>query len=96
MRSAPGGLMVMDRDHTVMGLEKLEEKVVTERPPTEKGVAGPALRVAGGEARQVERHRVRLHRPHHRDRGRTDEPGRFLSHRGVEGGGSRALLSKAA
>lgn len=36
LRSAPGGLMVMDRDHTVMGLEKLEEKVVTERPPTEK------------------------------------------------------------
>ena len=26
----------MDRDHTTMGLEKLEEKVVTERPPTEK------------------------------------------------------------
>ncbi|NNC87321.1 MAG: bifunctional phosphoribosylaminoimidazolecarboxamide formyltransferase/IMP cyclohydrolase [Akkermansiaceae bacterium] len=36
IRSAPGGLMVMDRDHTVMGLDKLEEKVVTERPPTEK------------------------------------------------------------
>lgn len=36
IRSAPGGLMVMDRDHSVMGLEKLEEKVVTERPPTEK------------------------------------------------------------
>jgi len=36
LRSAPGGLMVMDRDHSVMGLEKLEEKVVTERPPTEK------------------------------------------------------------
>ncbi|MDE0597102.1 MAG: bifunctional phosphoribosylaminoimidazolecarboxamide formyltransferase/IMP cyclohydrolase [Akkermansiaceae bacterium] len=36
LRSAPGGLMVMDRDHSVMGLEKLEEKVVTDRPPTEK------------------------------------------------------------
>ncbi|MFP6876759.1 MAG: bifunctional phosphoribosylaminoimidazolecarboxamide formyltransferase/IMP cyclohydrolase [Roseibacillus sp.] len=36
IRSAPGGLMLMERDHTVMGLEKLEEKVVTERPPTEK------------------------------------------------------------
>jgi phosphoribosylaminoimidazolecarboxamide formyltransferase/IMP cyclohydrolase len=35
IRSAPGGLMVMDRDHEVMGLEKLEGKVVTERPPTE-------------------------------------------------------------
>lgn len=36
VRSAPGGLMVMDRDHSALGLEKLEEKVVTERPPTEK------------------------------------------------------------
>lgn len=36
VRSAPGGVMVMDRDHAVMGLDKLEEKVVTERPPTEK------------------------------------------------------------
>ncbi|MBB07416.1 MAG: bifunctional phosphoribosylaminoimidazolecarboxamide formyltransferase/inosine monophosphate cyclohydrolase [Roseibacillus sp.] len=34
LRSAPGGLMVMDRDHTAMGLDKLEEKVVTKRPPT--------------------------------------------------------------
>ncbi|MEC9053810.1 MAG: bifunctional phosphoribosylaminoimidazolecarboxamide formyltransferase/IMP cyclohydrolase [Verrucomicrobiota bacterium] len=34
LRSAPGGLMVMDRDHSAMGLDKLEEKVVTERPPT--------------------------------------------------------------
>jgi phosphoribosylaminoimidazolecarboxamide formyltransferase/IMP cyclohydrolase len=36
IRSAPGGLMVMDRDHTALGLDKLEEKVVTERPPTGK------------------------------------------------------------
>lgn len=35
IRSAPGGLMVMDRDHEMRGLEKLEEKVVTDRPPTE-------------------------------------------------------------
>lgn len=35
IRSAPGGMMIMERDHTVMGLEKLEAKVVTERPPTE-------------------------------------------------------------
>ena len=36
IRSAPGGLMVMSRDHAVKGLDKLEEKVVTKRPPTEK------------------------------------------------------------
>ena len=35
VRPAPGGLMVMDNDHAVMGLEDLEAKVVTKRPPTE-------------------------------------------------------------
>lgn len=34
VRSCPGGLMVMDRDHTALGLEDLESKVVTKRPPT--------------------------------------------------------------
>ncbi len=36
IRSAPGGVMVMDRDHTALGLENLEERVVTKRPPTEE------------------------------------------------------------
>ncbi len=36
LRSAPGGLMVMDRDHTALGLDDLESKVVTERPPSEE------------------------------------------------------------
>ena len=36
VRSCPGGLMVMDRDHTALGLENLEGKVVTKRPPTEE------------------------------------------------------------
>lgn len=36
VRSCPGGLMVMDRDHTVKGLENLEGKVVSKRPPTEE------------------------------------------------------------
>lgn len=34
IRSAPGGIMVMDRDHTPLGLDDLEAKVVTKRPPT--------------------------------------------------------------
>ncbi len=34
VRSAPGGLMVMQRDARALGLENIEEKVVTERPPT--------------------------------------------------------------
>ena len=40
IRSCPGGLMVMDRDHTVLGLDDLESKVVTKRPPTEEEMRG--------------------------------------------------------
>lgn len=36
VRSCPGGLMIVDRDHEVLGLENLESKVVSKRPPTEK------------------------------------------------------------
>ncbi len=36
IRSCPGGVMVMDRDHTTLGLEQLESKVVTKRPPTQE------------------------------------------------------------
>jgi phosphoribosylaminoimidazolecarboxamide formyltransferase/IMP cyclohydrolase len=35
VRSAPGGIMVMDRDHTTLGLDNLEGRVVTKRPPSE-------------------------------------------------------------
>ncbi|MCX6877579.1 MAG: bifunctional phosphoribosylaminoimidazolecarboxamide formyltransferase/IMP cyclohydrolase [Verrucomicrobia bacterium] len=36
IRSCPGGLMVMDRDHTALGLDNLENRVVTKRPPTQE------------------------------------------------------------
>ncbi len=36
IRSCPGGIMLMDRDHTALGLENLEQKVVTKRPPTDE------------------------------------------------------------
>ncbi len=36
IRSCPGGVMVMDRDYTALGLDNLESKVVTKRPPTEE------------------------------------------------------------
>jgi phosphoribosylaminoimidazolecarboxamide formyltransferase/IMP cyclohydrolase len=36
IRSCPGGFMVMDRDHAALGLDDLESKVVTKRPPTEE------------------------------------------------------------
>ena len=34
IRSTAGGFMVMDRDARTMGLQDIEEKVVTKRPPT--------------------------------------------------------------
>lgn len=34
LKSAPGGILVMDHDSKALGLDKIEEKVVTERPPT--------------------------------------------------------------
>jgi len=38
IRSCPGGLMVMDRDHTPLGLNDMESRVVTKRPPTEEEI----------------------------------------------------------
>ena len=43
IRSAPGGIMIMDRDHTPLGLEQLETKVVTKRPPTADELAAMAF-----------------------------------------------------
>ena len=34
IRSTPGGLLVMDSDPVALGLDSIEEKVVTKRPPT--------------------------------------------------------------
>jgi phosphoribosylaminoimidazolecarboxamide formyltransferase/IMP cyclohydrolase len=34
IHSAPGGLLVMDHDVRALGLENIEQKVVTQRPPT--------------------------------------------------------------
>lgn len=34
VRSAPGGLLVMDHDKKALGLDDIEQKVVTQRPPT--------------------------------------------------------------
>ncbi len=38
VRSAPGGLLVMDSDPKAMGLTSLEEKVVTKRPPSKEEI----------------------------------------------------------
>lgn len=36
IKSSPNSIMVMDKDHTVLGLENMETRVVTKRPPTEE------------------------------------------------------------
>ncbi len=38
LRSAPGGLMVMDSDYEAQGLDDIEEKVRTIRPPTKEEI----------------------------------------------------------
>jgi phosphoribosylaminoimidazolecarboxamide formyltransferase/IMP cyclohydrolase len=38
LRSAPGGLMVMDSDSKALGLDDIEKKVKTERPPSKEEI----------------------------------------------------------
>lgn len=51
LRSAPGGFMIMDRDARCMGLQDIEEKVVTKRPPTADEIE--AMRFAWRVAKHV-------------------------------------------
>lgn len=51
VRSAPGGLMVMDNDRRTLGLTNLEEKVVTRRPPSKDEIE--AMRFAWRVVRHV-------------------------------------------
>jgi phosphoribosylaminoimidazolecarboxamide formyltransferase / IMP cyclohydrolase len=51
LRSAPGGLMVMDSDPRALGLDDLENKVKTKRPPTRDELEG--MRFAWRVAKHV-------------------------------------------
>ncbi|MFV1994518.1 MAG: bifunctional phosphoribosylaminoimidazolecarboxamide formyltransferase/IMP cyclohydrolase [Verrucomicrobiales bacterium] len=51
IRSAPGGLLVMDADPKALGLTNLEERVVTKRPPTADEMA--AMRFSWRVAKHV-------------------------------------------
>ena len=68
-----GGLLVQDRD--LGRCRRADLKVVTQRAPTAAGTAGPAVRLEGGQVRQVQRHRLCQGRHDHRRRRRPDEPG---------------------
>jgi len=51
VRSAPGGVMVMDNDRKTLGLTNLEEKVKTKRPPSKDEIE--AMRFAWRVVRHV-------------------------------------------
>lgn len=51
IRSTPGGLLVMDADPVALGLDRIEEKVVTERPPSSEEIE--AMRFAWRVAKHV-------------------------------------------
>jgi len=51
IRSAPGGILVMDHDSKALGLDSIEERVVTQRPPTAAEIE--AMRFAWRVAKHV-------------------------------------------
>ena len=98
MKRIIGGMLVQDWDCEVDQRENME--VISTRHPTESGVGRPALRLAGGEEHQVERHHPGQG-PHDRGCGRgADEPGGLGQPGGIAGpvpagrlrGGLRRLL----
>ena len=74
-----GGLLVQGRDLGMVDPCRPEGR---HPAPSDRGRARrPALRLAGRQVRQVERHRLCAGRRHHRRRRRPDEPGLFESRR---------------
>ena len=82
-----GGLLFQDRDNGILTRDML--KVVTKRTPTEQEIEGLPVRLDGGQARQVQRHRLRQGRRDGWDRRWPDEPPRFGADRGDQGAGKR-------
>ena len=74
IRSVTGGLLVQTRDDGMVASTGLQ--VVTKRAPTRSEIGGPAVRLAGVQVREVERHRLREGRHDRRRRRRPDEPRR--------------------
>ena len=85
VKSVAGGLLVQSRDNAVA--DDMTLKPVTKRAPTERRDARPRLRLPGGEARQVQHHRLCEGSRHRRHRRRPDEPDRFGAHRRAQGAG---------
>ena len=79
-----GGVLVQERAPVV--IDDAEWSVVTERAPTDEEYARPAVRVARGRVRQVERDRARARRRDDRHRRRPDVARRRGVPRGAQGG----------
>jgi phosphoribosylaminoimidazolecarboxamide formyltransferase/IMP cyclohydrolase len=77
------GMLMQTADDRVITRDDL--KVVTKLRTNRGAVRRPAVRLEGGEVRQVERHRVRQGKPHDRRRRRADEPGVFRADRRHQG-----------
>ena len=73
-QTVAGGFLVQDRDDGMIGESRPEggHQARADRGRDRR----PSLRLAGRQARQVERHRLRQGRSHRRDRRRPDEPRR--------------------
>ena len=96
VRSVAGGLLVQDRDNGALEDEAL--KVVTKRAPTLRRNGGPEVRLAGRQAREIKRHRLREGRRHRGYRRGADVAGRFgapCRAQGRGGGGDRGLARAA-
>ena len=75
VKTVAGGLLVQDRDAGMVAEADLKRR---DQAPADAGRARrPALRLAGRQARQVERHRLCQGPRHRRRRRRPDEPRRF-------------------
>ena len=71
-KTVAGGLLVQSRDNA--SVDEMQLRTVTRRAPKRARACRSALRVPGGEAREVEHHRLRKGPRHGRHRRRTDEP----------------------
>ena len=96
VRSVAGGLLVQDRDAGVLDPATLEgrHQARADRGRTRRS----RLRLAGVQARQIERDRLRARRRHRRRRRRTDVARRFRHDRRAQGRGrgARRRLAGAA
>ena len=89
VRSVRGGVLVQQKD--AAELDESRNQSRDQAPADEAGDGRDALRLAGGEAREIERHRLRRRGSHPRHRRRADVARRRLAHRRLESGRSRPL-----